>query len=195
MAMGALLLTLAAAGAPELEAVAAALRAAPAWEVSFTQRYIPAGFTTGTEETGTLTLRPPDGVRFEYQGRVFAVEGDVARVVDREIGTCEAIRLTADAFDRLPLSAILDPATARATFAVHGEGTALTLTPRRHHESVARVEVYLGAGRLPSKVVIVEHSGTRNEFRFQRWRRRGAPPPGYFLPALPGQTPCDPEDG
>ncbi len=195
--MSPLLLVVALAAPPvaELEAVAVALRASPAWEATFTQRYVPAGFTRGTEETGTLLLRPPDRVRFEYSRRVFAVRETVARLIDVEAGTCEAVRLAQDTLDRLPLAAILDPGAARSAFQIEAVDRTLILTPRRRTEGISRIEVRLGSDNLPADVVVHDTTGDRNEFRFQRWRRRTALPDSIFSPSLPGELPCMPEDG
>lgn len=176
----------------DLEAVAAALRAAPAWEAPFTQRYLPAGFVRGTEETGTLLLQPPERARFEYQGRVFALRGTVARLVDLQAGTCEAIRLDPATLDRMPLAAILDPGATRASFQVDTAPKSLTLTPRRPSSNIARIEIRLGENRLPTQVVVVEPGGDRNEFHFRRWMKRNLLPEDTFLPALPGKLPCNP---
>lgn len=195
--MSSLLLAVALAAPPvaDLEAVAAALRASPAWEATFTQRYVPAGFTRGTEESGTLLLRPPDRVRFEYSKRVFAVRDTVARLVDLEAGTCEAVRLAQDTLDRLPLAAVLDPGAARSAFQIEAVDRTLILTPRRPTEGLSSIEVRLGGDNLPAEVVVHDTTGDRNEFRFQRWRRRSVPPDNAFSPSLPGELPCIPEDG
>ena len=188
----ALVVALAAPPAVELETVAAAVRRAPAWEVTFTQRYVPVGFTRGSEETGTLLLRPPDGVRFAYANRVFAVLGTIARLVDLDAGSCEAARLTTDTLDRLPLSAVLDPGAARATFAVEAAARTLTLTPHEASDNPARIVLHIGADGLPTQVVVHDVSGDRNEFRLLRWRRRDAPADTVFAPSLPGLPPCQP---
>jgi|YNPBryunderm2012_1023409.scaffolds.fasta_scaffold01107_2 outer membrane lipoprotein-sorting protein len=190
-------LTVALAAPPvaDLETAAAALRRAPAWEVAFTQRYLPAGFTRGTEERGTLLLQPPHGARFEYAGRVFAVNESVARWVDMAGGTCEAMRLSPESVDRLPLAAVLDPGAARATFQVEVEARTLTLIPRRPGGSVAKIVLHLAPDGLPSQIVVHDASGDRNEFHFHRWRRRNALSDNAFAPSLPGLPPCKPEDG
>jgi len=186
---------LAAPPVADLETVAAALRRAPAWEVAFTQRYVPAGFTRGSEERGTLLLQPPHKARFEYAGRVFAVNHTVARLVDVEGGTCEAVRLSPDTLDRLPLAAVLDPGAARASFEVEAAPRALTLVPQSLSSSVAKIVLHLTPDGLPSQIVVYDSSGDRNEFHFQRWRRRGVLPDNAFAPSLPGLSPCEPEDG
>lgn len=187
-----LVLALAGASVVELETVAATVRRAPAWEAAFTQRYVPAGFTRGTEETGTLLLRPPDGVRFEYANRVFAVLGTIARLVDFEAGSCEAVRLSADTLDRLPLSALLDPSAARVTFQVEAAAHTLTLTPHEASDNLAKIVLHLAPDGLPMQVVVHDVSGDRNEFSFQRWRRRSPPADQVFAPFLPGLPPCEP---
>ncbi len=190
-----LAVTLAAPPVADLETVAATIRSAPAWEVPFTQRFVPTGFSSGTEEKGTLLLRPPDAARFDYAGRVFAVKDAVARLVDSEAGTCEAVRLSPATVDRLPLAAILDPGAARASFEVAANARTLTLIPRQSGGNLARIVLSLGPDGLPSGIVVHDTSGDRNEFQFQRWRRRNAPADNAFVPSLPGLPPCKPEDG
>ena len=180
-----------------LEQVAGALRAAPCWQVSFGQRYVPAGFETGASEGGTLTLAPPASLRFDYAGaqpRIFATDGAVARWVDPAAAMCTAVRIDATTWGRLPLTAFLDPGAARAAFAVTAAGRTLTLTANAPTPELASVVVTVGADNLPAAVTVIDGSGNRNEFTFSAWSARVEPPPGYFRPALPGAAPCDPAE-
>lgn len=186
--------------APEggaLGALAATLASSPAWQARFEQRFTPAGFTTPTVEAGRLALVPPDGLRFDYRtggGRVFAVDGGVARMVDRDAGSCEAFRLDPVAWGRLPLTALLDPAAAQASFAVTLQGSTVRLVPREPMPEVAEILLIPGADGLPASILVTDASGNRNEFAFSSWRRTAVPGEEFFRPSLPGQPPCNPEE-
>jgi len=126
------LLVLSANPAPDaLDRLAGALRASRGWRAAFAQEYIPEGFDTGTTERGTVTLAPPACLRFDYTSgaaRIFATDGSVGRLVDPGAGTCDAVRLDAGVWARLPLSAVLDPGAARRAFVVEANGAAIRLT-------------------------------------------------------------------
>jgi hypothetical protein len=180
-----------------LEEVAEAVGAVPAWQVTFTQRYVPAGFETGATESGTLTVAPVASLRFDYAGespRVFAADGAVARWVDPGAGTCTAVRVDAGTWGRLPLAAFLDPGAARAAFVVTVAGSEVTLTAREPTPELVSVVVRVGDGSLPAAVTVFDASGNRNEFALSSWQRRAAPPAGFFRPAIAGQPPCDPAE-
>jgi hypothetical protein len=195
----ALLLPLLAAPLPAadpLAQAAAALRRHPAWRAEFVQTWIPAGFENGTEERGELLLAPPDRLRFDYAGaspRVFAVDGAVARMVDPQAASCEAVRLDDGAWGRLPLAAVLDPAAARRAFAVAPIPGGVELRPHEPLPDVVRILLLLGPDSLPARVEVEDDSGNLNRFRFLGWAE--APPPAAtrFRPALPGAPPCHPE--
>jgi len=180
-------------GQDNLDRLAAALRSAHAWRAAFTQVYTPEGFTEGTSERGTLTLAPPARLRFDYASgspRAFAVDGRTARLVDPAAGSCDAVRLDAGTWGRLPLAAVLDPQAARRAFAVESLGPVLRLVPHEPTPDLAEIAVDLDAGGFPSRVIVLDGSGTRNTFTFTGWRAVAEPPPSLFQPALPGQTPC-----
>ncbi|MGE5236094.1 MAG: outer membrane lipoprotein carrier protein LolA [Acidobacteriota bacterium] len=179
-----------------LDALAATMKSAPAWHATFTQRYVPAGFTSGSTDHGRVLLAPPMRLRFDYDSaspRVFAVDGTVARLVDDAAGSCDAVLLDASEWGRLPLAALLDPAAARDTFTTTTHGNELRLVPRQPMPELAEVDVVVGHDGLPATVVAVDASGNRNEFTFGGWRRVAAPSDGLFQPSLPGTTPCAPE--
>jgi outer membrane lipoprotein-sorting protein len=186
--------------APEggpLGALAATLAGSPAWQAEFEQRFTPAGFTTPTVEAGRLALVPPNGLRFDYRsgdGRVFAVDGGVARMVDRGTGSCEAFRLDPATWGRLPLAALLDPAAAQVSFTVTAAGTGARLAPREPMPEVEEIILEPGPDGLPASIVVTDASGNRNEFSFSSWRRSAVPAGEFFRPALPGQPPCSPEE-
>jgi len=198
--MVALILSLVAASgaAPRLETVADALRGSPAWTAEFEQRYLPAGFDDGTVDSGTVLLASPDRLRFEYAGapgRVFAFDGQVARMVDPGAATCDAVRLDEARRGSLPLAVLAAPGRQEELFAQRLEGVTLVLTPHRPDPEVSELRIDIDADGLPSRFTVVDGAGNRNEFSFSRWRRAGAPEAGAFAPGLPGRPPCDPGDG
>jgi outer membrane lipoprotein-sorting protein len=193
-----LLLVLAANPAPDaLDRLAAAVRASKGWQAAFAQEYVPEGFDTGTTEQGTLTLAPPACLRFDYSSgtpRTFASDGAVGRLVDPGAGTCNAVRLDAGIWARLPLSAVLDPGAARRAFIVETNGAAIRLIPREPTPDLAQVTVNIGPDDLPREVTVQDASGNRNQFTFTGWRPIREPPVAWFQPSLPGSPPCVPEE-
>ncbi len=177
------------AGAADLESVAAAVAARPAWSARFVQVYVPAGFDSGTEDHGTLLLAPPDRVRFDYPERVFAVDGAVATMVDRAAGSCETFRLDETNWGRLPLSALLDPGAALGFFAVEPLDDGLRLTPHEPTPDLAAIDIVVGDGDMPAEVTVEDEAGNRNRFRFSQWAAASPPAADAFRPVLPG-IPC-----
>ncbi len=197
--MTALLLALALAADPApdgLDRLASALRAARAWQADFVQIYTPEGFEEGTTDRGRLTLAPPASLRFDYTSgspRVFAADDGIGRLVDPSAGSCDAVRLDAGTWGRLPLAAVLDPALTRRVFTVEGSGAAVRLVPREPSPELAEVTVTLDKAKLPRTVTVRDASGNRNQFTFSGWRPVPVPGPAFFQPALPGSRPCLPE--
>jgi outer membrane lipoprotein-sorting protein len=195
-----LLLVLALAAVPEqdgLERLAFALRSSPAWQADFVQVYTPEGFAEGTSENGTVTIVPPARLRFDYTSgspRVFATDGSIGRLVDPPAGSCDAVRLDAGDWGRLPLAALLDPAATRKAFTVSSDGQTLNLSPRQANPELAGITVELDVKGMPEAVTVHDTSGTRNRFTFNRWRAVARPAPSFFEPHLPGARPCPPEE-
>jgi outer membrane lipoprotein-sorting protein len=197
--MTALLLAaaLAATPAPDgLDRLAAALRAARAWQADFVQLYTPEGFDEGTTDRGRLVIAPPANLRFDYTSgspRVFAADGGVGRLVDASAGSCDAVRLDAGTWGRLPLATVLDPAATRHAFAVESSGQTVRLVPREPGPELAEVILTMDSDNLPRTVTVRDASGNRNQFTFSGWRAVAVPAPAFFQPALPGSRPCQPE--
>lgn len=189
-----LLLVLTLASSP-LEQLAAKLQAAPAWQAEFSQSFVPAGLSRGSQEHGTFTFAHPSRVRFDYQSdpkRTFAVDGSLARMVDAEAGTCQALELSQGAWASLPLVTLTDPGALRGFFTVEEKAQAITLMPRQPSPELARVVVHLGPDGLPQEVLVEDGSGNQNRFRFSRWRAQKTVARELFSPSLPGQPPCLP---
>lgn len=73
-----------------LAAVRDSLTAAGPTRASFTQTFIPAGFSTGDRETGTLALHLPDCLRWDYAEpypKAFLLCGSSAHLWNPEDGT------------------------------------------------------------------------------------------------------------
>ncbi len=193
-----LLLALAAAVPPPdpLDRLAAALRGAAAWRAEFAQTYTPQGFDSGTTETGVLTVAPPAQLRFDYTSgspRAFASDGTVGRLVDPGAGSCEAVRLDAGTWGRLPLAAALDPGAARRAFDVDASGASVRLVPKEPTPELAEIAITLRPDGLPDSLTVRDASGDRNRFDFRSWHAAQAPQPSFFRPALPGSPPCQPD--
>ena len=193
-----LLLALAPAPGPDaLDRLAAALAASKGWSAQFVQTYTPEGFDSGTTEAGSLTLASPAQLRFDYTSgspRVFASDGSVGRLVDQGAGSCEAVRLDAGAWGRLPLAAALDPAASRRAFVVESSGQTLRLVPGNPTPELAEITITVRPDGLPGSVIVRDASGDRNEFTFNGWKAMAAPPSSLFRPSLPGSPPCSPEE-
>jgi outer membrane lipoprotein-sorting protein len=193
------LLILALLAPPEqdgLDRLAAALRAARAWRADFKQVYTPEGFTQGTTESGHLTLVPPGKLRFDYTSgspRVFASDGSIGRLVDAAAGSCDAVRLDAGSWGRLPLAALLDPVATRRAFSVESRGTSLRLSPLVPSPELVEITVALDAKGMPASVTVRDEAGNSNRFNFANWKSAAEPPEAFFRPALPGSPPCPPE--
>jgi len=182
--------------ATSLDAISRALAAAPAWRAGFVQRYLPSGFDEGTSDEGTVVIEAPAKLRFDYAApdvRTFAVDGSVARHLDPAGGTCDAVRLDSGVWSRLPLAAILDPGATRDSFAVASEGDTLRLVPRAVTAELAAILLTAGQDGLPTRIVVIDGAGNRNEFAFSQWTRGPRSPATFFAPSLPGVRPCAPE--
>ena len=192
-------LILAAALAPppavSIAGLAASIRREPAWQAAFQQEYVPAGFDEGSKAGGSLLLAAPALLRFEYSGtdhRVFALDGSVARTVDEAAGTCDAVRLDPEAWRRVPLAALLDPAAAEQAFIQGATDHTLVLRPRTPGTDLTEIRVVMGTDGMPAAITVVDGSGNRNTFTFSGWRAIPAPPGSAFAPGLPGSPPCTP---
>jgi len=142
-----------------------------------------------------FTFAHPSRLRFDYTSdprRTFAVDGAVARMVDEQAGSCQAVVLTEGSWAALPVAGLADPAALRQLFLVQQQEGKLVLVPEKPLPEVARVEIAVSREGLPAEVLVEDAQGNRNLFRFGGWRAIPAPAPAFFTPALPGSTPCPP---
>lgn len=180
---------------PGLIELASRLAASPAWQADFVQEFVPAGFDTGSQDSGTMLLAPPSRLRFDYgsSGRIFAVSGLIARHVDAPAGVCDAVALSTSVWSRLPLATLLDPGATMQVFAVEQTPSGLHLVPREPMPEIEKIDITLGADGHVTRIETIDETGNRSIFRFSGWKAVPAPAPSRFLPSLPGQEPCHPE--
>ncbi|MCX7896078.1 MAG: outer membrane lipoprotein carrier protein LolA [Thermoanaerobaculum sp.] len=182
---------------PALDRVAAQLQQSKAWQAEFVQVFLPAGFAKGEEQRGILTFAHPARVRFEYTSkprRVFATDGVLARMVDLEAGTCQAVKVDSQTWSSIPLASLSDPGALRQAFQVEERTPVITLIPRQASASITKVTVTVDAAYLPQELLVEDPSGNTNRFAFRRWRPLSQADPKLFSPAPPGQEPCRPRD-
>lgn len=170
------------------------LRSRPVWTATYQQEYIAAGMASGERVAGTVWLGWPDRALFitgDPPLRLMGLEGRHVRLLDNEMSTCEEHELSEDEWQRIPLMAVLDPASAVDRFFVAAPGDRrLTLAPRKPG-GVARVEIQLGTDGMPSSVTVVDPQGARNRFDFQGWHGAKRPPKGAWLPAPSQGVTCE----
>lgn len=181
-----------------LERMAARLKTRSVWSARYQQEYVPVGMTMGEETTGRLWLAWPDRAFFQ-QGdpvqRLTGLEGRHVRLVDLEVGSCENHVLTDEEWQRTPLVAVVDPASAVHSFTFLDRGPdRLALVPRKPG-GVQRVEIVLGADDLPAEVVVVDPQGAVNRFHFTGWAPAAEPPPSGWLPTPPAGVTCTSGEG
>lgn len=173
--------------------VGRALRSGTVWTAAYRQEYIAAGMTAGETASGTVWLSWPNRALFRSagpRGRIMGFEGRRIRLLDFESRTCDDHVLTEDEWLRIPLAAVLDPASATSRFSVSLDTDhRLVLRPLRPG-GIARVELTLDRRFLPSSIVIVDPQGAVNRFEFRGWAKRTAPPEGGWLPAPPAGIVC-----
>ncbi len=175
-----------------LQSVSHVLRSASIWTASYRQEYIAAGMTAGDTASGTVWISWPDHALFSSKGaggRIMGLEGRQVRLLDLESRTCDDHLLTEDEWERIPLAAILDPASATARFSVTLDGHGHLVLRPLHPGGIARVEMTLDH-HLPAAVLITDPQGAVNRFEFHGWTKRSTPPPGGWLPAPPAGIVC-----
>lgn len=170
-----------------LEGVRESLAAAGPTGARFVQDYVPAGFTSGERESGTLSLALPDCLRWDYlepYPKGYLLCGSVAHQWNPEDGTGQRFRIdrkNEPGLDLLLLSVGDLRSRYRATRRKTDGGIAVTLTPLRKVEELA--EATLVVDPKTERLVEVSYrdrEGNRTRFEISGYRR--LPSRGQFTP-------------
>lgn len=188
----ALLAPAAAAAADPWQALAQVrdrLEAGGAASATFTQTYVPAGFSAGDTESGRLALDLPRCLRWDYDEpypKSFLICGDQVHYWNPEDGTGRAQRIDAEnepGLDLLLLAVDRLRERYRAS-ATSGDGTAVLvrLEPRSPLQDIAEAELTLDpdAGRVLA-LEYRDREGNRSRFDLSGYAPL-AETTGIFLP-------------
>jgi len=164
-----------------LDAARKSLTAAGPEQAKFVQTYVPAGFHSGEEETGTLALALPDCLRWDYQDpypKSFLVCGERAYAWNPEDGRGQASTVDRENQPGLDLLLLpVDDLSGRYDASVEPAGAArvaVHLAPRagmagRTELTEATLVVDTEAHRLV-EVTYRDHEGNRTTFRISDYR-------------------------
>ncbi|MGH9361448.1 MAG: LolA family protein, partial [Thermoanaerobaculia bacterium] len=153
----------------------------------FVQDYVPAGFTSGERESGTLSLALPDCLRWDYlepYPKGYLLCGSVAHQWNPEDGTGQRFRIdrkNEPGLDLLLLSVGDLRSRYRATSRTTDRGIAVTLTPLRKVEELAEASLVVDPKtRRLIEVSYRDREGNRTRFEITGYRR--LPSRGQFTP-------------
>lgn len=170
-----------------LEGVRASLAAAGPTGARFVQHYVPAGFSTGERENGTLSLALPDCLRWDYQqpyAKGYLLCGGVAHQWNPEDGTGQRFQIdrkNEPGLDLLLLSVGDLRSRYRATSRRGDGGVTVTLTPLRNLETL--VEATLVVDPKTQRLVEVSYRDREgNRTRFEISGYHSLPRRGQFAP-------------
>jgi outer membrane lipoprotein-sorting protein len=170
-----------------LEDVRESLAAAGPTGARFVQHYVPAGFTAGERESGTLALALPDCLRWDYlqpYPKGYLLCGSVAHQWNPEDGTGQ--RFTIDrknepGLDLLLLSVGDLRGRYRATSRRAGGRVAVTLRPLRSLEELAEATLVVDpATQRLVEVSYRDREGNHTRFEISGYHR--LPRRGQFTP-------------
>jgi hypothetical protein len=174
---------------PSLEALRNALAQDGQLFADFRQSYVPAGFSSGDTESGTIALSMPDCLRWDYtepDRKSFLVCG--ARAWSWVEGEPRGQRFTIEPDRETGLDLLLLPASEladRYRASAHRQpagGLEIVLEPLAEDGALAVANLVIGAdGRRLEALDWRDREGSVTSFRFSRWRRladgeRFAPP-------------------
>lgn len=182
-----------AAGAPSAEDLAARVQAfyerTRDLEARFDQTYAYAGFGRRQTSSGTLRVKKPGMMRWDYEKpsrKVVAVKG--ARLVQYEPEEHQAY--VDERFDATAMSAAVTFLLGKGDLAkefdlsVDGAG-ALLLRPKESDPRVESIALTVGKDGEVTATRVVDGSGNVNEIRFSDVRRNRGIPDGAFDVKLP----------
>lgn len=159
-------------------------------EMSFEQTFVPAGFSTGETESGTVVIDLPRCVRWDYLDpypRSFLLCGTELHTwnAGESTGQLYALDRSQPGLDLLMLDRGLLEKTYTATLEEDGDDLVLRLEPRDDaSRALASAEIrFTAAGDRVREIAYRDGEGNRTRFRFGESRPVAAgdrfqPPPG-----------------
>jgi outer membrane lipoprotein carrier protein len=161
-------------------------------QADFTQTYLYAGLGRTLVSTGTLKVKKPGLMRWDYQSpspKVVAVTG--RRLVQYEPEEGQAY--VDEQFDATAMTAAVGfllgtGDLARDFSAALGEGATLVLRPKVADPRVARITFTVGPDGEVLATSVVDGSGNENRLAFSAIRRNGGLSDGAFEVKLPAGT-------
>lgn len=178
-----------------LKAIVGTYTGKPAFKMTFVQGYAPAGFPDVTPETGTLTIQPPDSLRFDYdgaEGKVYTFDGRAARqyvAADRQV---VVKTLTPSEKARLPLLFLQPPAEILERFSASAKTAdnglvEVTLTPRGEGDLQSLSALATPSGEV-KRLVVVDAEGNKTTFTFTHLAPRAKRPASDYALVPPKGT-------
>lgn len=198
--LGLLAAALAPAGAADVSAAVRGLEQrynrAVTLRAAFEQRHLVAG-RPRRAESGTLMLRKPGRMRWEYDrpaGKLFVSDGKWVWLWSPDAQQVERARLKESDDFRAPLAFLLGRLEMRRTFATFeldpaGEDLRLSAWPRNERMPFTRVDFYLGPGFAIRRLVIHQVDSTAMEFLFSSEQMNQPVPESAFRFQPPAGVP------
>ena len=161
-------------------------------EAAFTQTYVYGGLGRKLTSTGTLKVKKPGLMRWDYQSptvKVVAVAGK--RLVQYEPEEQQAY--VDEQFDATALTAAVafllgTGDLARDFIPALGEGGALVLRPKQADPRVARITFTVGSDGEVLATSVVDGAGNENRLAFSAIKRNAGLPDAAFEVKLPKGT-------
>ena len=161
-------------------------------EAAFTQTYVYGGLGRKLTSTGTLKIKKPGLMRWDYQSpsrKVVAVTGK--RLVQYEPEEQQA--WVDEQFDATALTAAVAFLLGKGDLARDftpslGDGGALVLRPKQADPRVARITFTVGPDGEVLATSVVDGAGNENRLAFRSIRRNGGIPDAAFVVELPAGT-------
>jgi outer membrane lipoprotein carrier protein len=161
-------------------------------EAAFTQTYVYGGLGRKLTSTGTLKIKKPGLMRWDYQSpspKVVAVTGK--RLVQYEPEEQQA--WVDEQFDATALTAAVAFLLGKGDLARDftpslGEGGTLVLRPKQPDPRVARITFTVGADGEVLGTSVLDGAGNENRLAFSAIKRNGGLPDAAFEVKLPAGT-------
>jgi outer membrane lipoprotein carrier protein len=161
-------------------------------EAAFTQTYVYGGLGRKLTSTGTLKVKKPGLMRWDYQSpspKVVAVTG--RRLVQYEPEEQQA--WVDEQFDATALTAAVAFLLGKGDLARDftpslGEGGTLVLRPKQPDPRVARITFTVGADGEVLATSVLDGAGNENRLAFSAIKRNGGLPDAAFEVKLPAGT-------